>query len=322
MFCISSFQLLISLRQLPERLLREWNAARNNDLLTVHTKEQVLEVSLRSPRKVWWKCEACSHEWLERIVNRTLKASACPKCVENMVNIADEVMACWDPIRNINCGCDGVKAAACTTDRVWWQCPDCNDFWAESVFSFSQAAQRGFLCCPTCEERRNPSHGTPSRLLMCDSVVGSSPLGSQLRDSSKKLRWSCHKCLFEFHLSLRERMRLGRGCPRCAGLVTGGTNLLLARRPDVISEVSSTFPFTKLSKLAIQHSVELPFVCSICKRGYKMALNERCSQQKQQAACPHCEWNAMRNLNSSTFRSRRGLQPPWRKKMQDSSEKN
>ena len=53
-------------------LMDEWDFDKN--LFVFPT-----EVTVRSNKKVWWKCRDCGHSWQAAISNRT-RGSRCPKC--------------------------------------------------------------------------------------------------------------------------------------------------------------------------------------------------------------------------------------------------
>lgn len=54
------------------RLRDEWCFDRN--------EEDITSLSSMSPRKVWWRCAKCGHEWQTSISHRTKDNSGCPKC--------------------------------------------------------------------------------------------------------------------------------------------------------------------------------------------------------------------------------------------------
>lgn len=53
-------------------LIKEWDFDKNNPL-TPH------DVTIKSGKRVWWKCSKCGHEWEARIVDRT-NGRKCQKC--------------------------------------------------------------------------------------------------------------------------------------------------------------------------------------------------------------------------------------------------
>lgn len=64
-----------SLSENKPNLADEWNYERNCEL-TPHM------FSIRSDKKVWWKCKCCNFEWEASISNRS-GGTGCPKCYES-----------------------------------------------------------------------------------------------------------------------------------------------------------------------------------------------------------------------------------------------
>ena len=54
-------------------IAKEWDYEKNKDLLPS-------DVIAGSPRKVWWRCSRCGHEYYSQIASRTTMSSNCPKC--------------------------------------------------------------------------------------------------------------------------------------------------------------------------------------------------------------------------------------------------
>lgn len=62
-----------SLGALWPDLVKEWNAIRNGDV-------DPYEIGQHSHRKVWWRCNECSHEWQASPNDRTSAGRGCPVC--------------------------------------------------------------------------------------------------------------------------------------------------------------------------------------------------------------------------------------------------
>lgn len=54
-------------------IAKEWNFEKND-------KNNPEDFSYGTPKKFWWKCSVCSHEWKCSIVHRTKGKTGCPEC--------------------------------------------------------------------------------------------------------------------------------------------------------------------------------------------------------------------------------------------------
>ena len=64
-----------SLNTLFPKIAKEWHSSKNRKL----TPNQV---TTKSKKKVWWKCNSCGHEWKAGILDRT-NGNSCKKCKKN-----------------------------------------------------------------------------------------------------------------------------------------------------------------------------------------------------------------------------------------------
>ena len=55
------------------QLAKEWHTIKNGDLTPY-------DVTPNSGKRIWWKCNVCSHEWEAEISNRNSNKTGCPKC--------------------------------------------------------------------------------------------------------------------------------------------------------------------------------------------------------------------------------------------------
>lgn len=113
------------------------------------------EVIAGSPKKFWWKCSVCTHEWEATGNSRINMRSGCPACAGKAVTpdnnlsvkypeLAEEYMP---PPRN-KLPADQVTTGHCS--KVWWKCSVCTHEWEATAIK-----RRGGRGCPKCSHQRN-----------------------------------------------------------------------------------------------------------------------------------------------------------------------
>lgn len=112
-------------------LSKEWCDSRNYPLSSN-------DVTFRSRRKVWWKCNDCGYEWNAAINIRILSNTGCPKCgyskkiqatrqsntIKKKNTLQDkfpDIAAEWDYEKNGELKPDTVSYGS--NHKVWWICP-------------------------------------------------------------------------------------------------------------------------------------------------------------------------------------------------------
>lgn len=133
--------------QLP-KIAKEWHPTKNGTATP-------FSVGAASNSSVWWRC-AQGHEWKSKIVDRTIKNSACPICINRKVLIGFNDLATthpkiaqqWHP--TMNGALTPEMFTYGSTRRVWWRC-DLNHVWKAPI------TRRTTLLsgCPTCAGRLN-----------------------------------------------------------------------------------------------------------------------------------------------------------------------
>lgn len=63
------------------QICHQWHSEKNTPLLPT-------QVGKYSKKEVWWRCDACQHEWVDSIVNRTrtVKGRKCPSCQKDFLD--------------------------------------------------------------------------------------------------------------------------------------------------------------------------------------------------------------------------------------------
>lgn len=138
-----------NLAVLQPDLAKEWHPTKNGRLTPS-------DVSSRSNKKAWWKCEQ-NHEWLS-IINSRFKGSGCPKCyalirgekvrraaLRRSGSLADtypEIAQQWHPSKNRDLKPENFTAGS--GKKIWWICSR-NHSWQVTI----EERTRGHGC-PYC----------------------------------------------------------------------------------------------------------------------------------------------------------------------------
>ena len=119
----------------PE-LLMYWHPTKNQDITPS-------DVTLKSFRKVWWKCpKGVDHEWqncVRYVVDKDGKFLGCPFCKNKRVSITNslstkrpEIAAQWHPTKNGSLLPSSVPYTS--SKSVWWQCDkNPNHIWRRPI---------------------------------------------------------------------------------------------------------------------------------------------------------------------------------------------
>jgi hypothetical protein len=103
----------------------------------------------KSNKKVYWKCQICSHSW-RAVIHTRATGVGCPYCAGQLVtstrNLAvcfPELLAEWDYTKNTKLPEEYLPRVR---KKVWWNCPLCRYTWEADIV----ARSRGFKKCPYC----------------------------------------------------------------------------------------------------------------------------------------------------------------------------
>jgi len=225
-------------------LAKLWHPLLNADL-------KPSDVSFKSNKKVWWKCEAnLDHKYKSSIANKTrYKNSKCPICLGLQVDktsnlrflypcIANE----WHPTKNGTLKPEDINANS--NKSFWWKCEKGQDHeWKNYVVQRTKKS----VGCPFCKnlklsytncletifpEIAKEWHSTKNIRLTPKKVTFK---------SSKKIWW---RCLIddehEWFTTVYSRTISKSGCPFCYGREATKTNNLLKLYPDVAKEIHKT----------------------------------------------------------------------------------
>lgn len=132
-----------SLAELHPRLVKEWHAYKNGELLP-------LNISAGSNLKAWWICEK-GHEWKAVVANRAA-GKGCPFCSHRyadkntcLSSKSPALAAEWHPSKNGNLTPDDVSPGS--HKSVWWLCSNGHEW--ETVI-------KDRAKCPMCVKSEKP----------------------------------------------------------------------------------------------------------------------------------------------------------------------
>ena len=136
------------LATLDPEIAKFWNYEKNGDL-------KPTQVSLRSNKKVWWKCEK-GHEYQVRINDKTRKRSGCPVCSNRIIipgyndlaTVRPDLAGEWDKWLN---ELKPTEVSPHANKKVWWVCFR-GHHWETSVND--RTRKSGGTNCPYCARKR------------------------------------------------------------------------------------------------------------------------------------------------------------------------
>ena len=224
-----------SLATLNPEMAKQWHPTKNGKLTS-------FDVSPRSSKMIWWKCEkGVDHEWKTKPGSRAQHNSGCPFCTNqrltrsNSLLIVNPILAKqWHP--NLNGSLTPSDVTTGSVKKVWWKCEKGDDHvWKSSVISRRETG------CPICSNHKivksnslltlNPKmakqwHPTKNgKLTPLDVGIG----------SVKKVWWKCEKGV-DHVWKTTVVSRRERGCPFCT------------LTPQSKQELTITFELMKLFK--------------------------------------------------------------------------
>ncbi len=246
----------------PE-LAKEWHPTKNADITPY-------DVTLRSGKKIWWKCSYCGNEWQSSPNNRTQrgKITKCFQCgslgIRNP-NLSKE----WHPTKNGDLTPYDISYGS--GKCVWWKCLNCKNEWKASVRDRSNEEKK----CPDCNclLKQNPNlskewHPTKNGKLKPKNVS---------RGSKKTVWWKCEKCGYAWEALIYKRNIGLKSCLRCRSL-------------GIMSpELSEEWHPTKNGKLtpyevSMGSNLNIWWLCSKCKHSWIARPQSR----QDGNGCPNC----------------------------------
>ena len=221
------------LTEFPE-IAKEWDYEKNNTLTPQ-------EVSQKSHKKVWWKCEK-GHSYMQSPNNRTHQNCGCPYCsnkkvlsgYNDLATTCPEIAKEWNYDKNGSLTPQDVTKGSET--KVWWKCEKGHSY----IQRLPDKIRRGK--CPICSGRKVlPGYNDlatthPEIAKEWDySKNGSLTPQDIAKGSETRIWWKCEQGhSYEARVANRTH---GNGCPICSGKkVLPGYNDLATTHPDITKE--------------------------------------------------------------------------------------
>ena len=236
--------------QFPE-LAQEWHPMKNGTLTP-------REVTAGTKRKVWWRCEK-GHEWCASVQSRTLDGTGCPVCAGRVIlpgenDLASQFPALaqeWHPTKN---GSLLPSQVALTCKRkAWWICPLGHEY----VAAVGMRTMRN-SGCPYCAGKKvlagfnDLAAAQPAIAAQWHPILNGSLTPQMVTAGShKKVWWVCAEGHVWKAAIYSRAGKQRRGCPVCAGMVSGKRR---ARYEKMLAEAKEVRYEMEFHSESSQHS--------------------------------------------------------------------
>jgi len=200
-----------SFGSIKPKLSKEWHPSKNR--LTP------FDVTLKSNKKVWWRCQKCNNEWQATPYLRQLGFGNCFKC-KSVALTHPELIKEWHPTKN-NISLYEISHGSNT--KIWWKCEICNKDY-QMVLS-KRINGRKCNCKVKYTNTLKAKNPKLAQEWHCDkNTVSSSEV---FYGSKKKYWWKCKTCGNEWRASIYNRKCNISKCWGCKSLFV--KNPLLAK---------------------------------------------------------------------------------------------
>lgn len=195
------------------KLLQEWDYSLN--------EISPQDVSVRSHRRIWWKCEICNHSWGTTVYHRTVRNSGCPACANKTTTFDNclatshpDILTKWNYEKNTDITPQDVTAGS-SRKKVWWIC-DKGHEWESTV----TAIVNGGICPVCCGQKVLPGYNdlattNPELAAEWHPTKNGELLPTQFTAGSSRenIWWLCSRG-HEYQARIANRSH-GSGCPIC-----------------------------------------------------------------------------------------------------------
>jgi hypothetical protein len=218
------------LATLSPNIANQWHPTKNGNLTAY-------DVTRRSNKKIWWKCDKSDdHQW--KTTPNKRNQTKCPYCKTKFLSESNSfgflypsLSLEWHSTKNGDLTPSDVFPDS--AKKVWWKCDKSDDHeWETSVVSRKKGGS-----CPICHSKKillskclattHPEiaeqwHPTKNGDLTPDDVVGG---------KDEKIWWKCPKGDDHEWDAIIYSRKSGSGCPVCAGRQLGMSNCLAKNKP-------------------------------------------------------------------------------------------
>lgn len=195
----------------------EWDCDLNNP-------DKPEQVTVKSNKRVWWKCRVCGHNWPAPIYSRT-QGHGCPYCSgrfpilgkTDLATLYPEVATEWN--NKLNDPIQPEQLPAHSSKMVSWVCKNCGNNWSSKVYHRTSGSG-----CPFCAGRL-PIIGKNDLKTLFPQIAAELDyeLNGKLKSeevsaySGRKVVWNCAQCGNRWKTAIILRTR-GSKCPKCQNL--------------------------------------------------------------------------------------------------------
>lgn len=280
-------------------LMEEWDWNKNNEIGLNPEK-----ISMKSDKKPWWICKACSASWQTAVYIRS-NGHGCPICSRktasqkmkiNQPYVATnyELMQEWDIEKNSSIGLYPDKITCGSSKKVWWLCKKCGHSWCAIPRS-----RKDGTGCPVCS-RSKAQRAYKNVRLSYNSLLDNRPdlldewdyeLNRDISpsditaSSDKKVWWKCKVCNQSWIADVAHRS-MGRGCPICAGQkLVAGVNDLATVNPKLADEWDYDNNEMTPQHVSARNNISAAWICSVCGHRWNALISAR----NRGTGCPQCQ---------------------------------
>ena len=283
-------------KYLPEThsdLCKEWD----------YTKNEVgpEKVTYGSHKKIWWKCEVCSHSWNTFVYNRGCFNHGCPACSGRVATESNNLLKKfpyledeWDYTKNKYLPFE-LKPGS--EKKVWWVCSkkECQHSWESLIFNRALKGKG----CPACANQvvtgdNNLLSRHPDLCKEWDYEKNSIGPKEVVIGTSKKVWWVCKKCSYSWEVSVNKRTASKpTGCPACANRVVTEKNNLEANYPDLLLDWDYDRNSLLPSNIIGGSTKKVWWACHKCGFKWSSVLYNRVNGR----GCPSCAGKIVTDKN-------------------------
>jgi len=208
-------------------------------------KKSPYEVTRKSNQKAKWKCPVCTYEWIAAPYYTYCCSSCSGRVATEFNNICEthpEIMKDWAPENEV----DPKEITYGSTALVKWKCHKCGHAWETSPNSRTNASGSKSGSCPACAGKvatpdNNFARSHPELVKDWHPDNDFSPADITPK-SSKKVKWRCHKCGYEWTGTAGARIchdtKYGKyhRCISCCGRIATDTRNFSLDFPELVKD--------------------------------------------------------------------------------------
>ena len=121
------------------------------ELMEEKSGVKAMEISARTIKPLWWKCNVCGCEWKATGHNRVYGWGKCRECILKGKSMADTHSELAKELIEEKSGVKATEIVAGTHKKLWWKCGVCGYEWQTSG---DYRAQGGGKCKQCADERK------------------------------------------------------------------------------------------------------------------------------------------------------------------------